>query len=126
MENQEALALAVTCFNEWRDTRIKPGVKIPQNLRHQALDLLPHYPISHITKALRVSSAQIKSWQGIKPKKKQVASFVTLPKADIPCPTERLSIEVSFNNGCHLKLNGDLSDGTVCALIGVLSERAGS
>ncbi|MFT5163141.1 MAG: hypothetical protein ACI9FJ_001726 [Alteromonadaceae bacterium] len=34
--------------------------------------------------------------------------FITLPREDIP-PTAEFNLELTFGNGCHMRLCGDIS-----------------
>lgn len=71
-------------FEDWRKTRTKIG-KIPEYLWTKALQILDHYPITEVTKALHLSGGQVASWRkqknnvhSITPKPLYSANFVEL------------------------------------------------
>lgn len=59
MQNQKNLIQATADFEHWRQTRINKHASIPDELRCLALKLLEEYPISHVTKALRICTTQL-------------------------------------------------------------------
>ena len=63
MQNQKNLIQATADFEHWRQTRINKHASIPDELRCLALKLLEEYPISHVTKALRICTTQLNDWR---------------------------------------------------------------
>ena len=109
MQNpDEMMAIAVTAFQQWRNTRAHRVVKTPEALQQQAVALLAHFSSSKITAALGVSGANFKRWSSQKTTKHSLTEFVALPAVDEP-QSAPLSLELAFSNGCHLRLCGDIS-----------------
>ncbi len=115
MTHQDHLSCAVDAFNHWRETRPKPHVRIPDNLRQQAVALLSHYNPSQICKALRLSGEQLKAWQQQVELALSAPEFVALPSAPIDNPA-KLTLEVDFKDRCQLRLAGNISTELLCAL----------
>ena len=60
MSTIPSLKEVTTQLDQWRSTRTKQG-KIPDVLWKQILTLLHHHPIGRLTRALKISSGQIKN-----------------------------------------------------------------
>ncbi len=78
MQNQKNLIQATADFEHWRQTRINKHASIPDELRCLALKLLEEYPISHVTKALRICTTQLNDWRKQLPVKSSAPDFVPL------------------------------------------------
>ena len=122
MLDQEQLTTTVAAFEHWRTTRTSTGAKIPSNLRQLAVDLLPHYRISLVIRTLRISHSQLKVWQGIKPSNNKQTRFVELPAINESTSSEAINLTITFSNGCHLKLGGELT--TLCRVVQSLATQA--
>jgi hypothetical protein len=100
----EPLASVVSAFAHWRSH--KTGSKTPADLRKQAVALRTSYSASKITKALNLSGSQFKRWC------QQVETVGTPDFIHLPTPIATVrdaipnSVEVFFNSGERLCLNG--------------------
>ena len=109
MQNpDEMMASTITAFKQWRDTRVNRAVKTPTVLQAQASALLKHFPSSKITVALSISGTNLKRWSTLVQDEQNLTEFVALPPLEAPSSAP-LSMQVVFNNGCHLRLCGELS-----------------
>ncbi len=116
MQNpDEMMASAITAFKQWRDTRVNRAVKTPVILQAQATALLLYFPSSKVTIALNISGTNLKRWSELAQDKQSLTEFVSLPSLEAPS-TPSLSVEVVFNNGCHLRLCGELSPAQLTAI----------
>jgi hypothetical protein len=116
MQNpDEMMALAITAFKQWRDTRVNRAVKTPVSLQAQAVALIAYFPSSQITAALNLSGANIKRWSEQAQDKQNLTEFVALPAIETPSAVS-LSVAVVFNNGCHMRLCGELSPAQLTAI----------
>jgi len=116
MQNSdEMMASAITAFKQWRDTRVNRAVKTPSVLQAQAAALLEYFPSSKIIVALNISGTNLKRWSKLAQDKQSLTEFVALPPLETPSSTS-LSMEVIFNNGCHLRLCGELSSTQLTAI----------
>jgi len=115
MENPEKrMASAITAFKQWRETRLNRAVKTPIILQAQAADLLADFPFSKITSALHISGTNLKCWSKQQDKQSQT-EFITLPPIDVPLSAS-LSVTLTFNNGSHMSLCGELSPAQLTAI----------
>lgn len=116
MQNpDEMMSSAITAFKQWRDTRVNRAVKTPAVLQAQASALLKHFPSSKVTVALSISGTNLKRWSKLAQEKQDLTEFVALPSIESPSPSQ-LSVEVAFNNGCHMRLCGELSSAQLTAI----------
>jgi hypothetical protein len=116
MQNpDEMMASAITAFKQWRDTRVNRAVKTPTILQAQASSLLKHFPSSKITVALSISGTNLKRWSTLVQDGQSLTEFVALPPLEAPSSAP-LSMQVVFNNGCHLRLCGELSPAQLTAI----------
>lgn len=115
MTNQnQRMTAAVAAFEQWRNARVHPTEKTPNALQKQAVALLPYFSTHEIISTLNISGTNLKRWSG---HPKEVAQFVTLPHVDQPqTQSTGLNLELAFNNGCHLRLQGDISAELLMAL----------
>jgi hypothetical protein len=114
------MTAAVAAFERWRQTRQHPTQKTPEKRQQQAVVLLEHFPAPQIVAKLNINGNNLKRWdQSAQPSSQSndVAAFVPLPYIDEPKrPAPDLSLELAFNNGCHLRLQGDISPQLLTAL----------
>jgi len=116
MQNpDEMMASTITAFKQWRDTRVNRAVKTPTVLQAQASALLKHFPSSKITVALSISGTNLKRWSTLVQDEQNLTEFVALPPLEAPSSAP-LSMQVVFNNGCHLRLCGELSPAQLTAI----------
>ena len=119
MPNQnetQQLAATATAFEQWRNARTYSTAKTPEPLKQQAVALLSCHSPSAIMKALGISGGNIKRWsQQPQQADGEATTFVALPAVDEPAPTG-LNLELTFSNGCHLRLQGDISPAQLTAL----------
>jgi hypothetical protein len=129
MSNQDELQSAVLAFEQWRNTRTHGAAKIPEALRQQSIQLLPHYKVSHIIRALKLSHSQLKRWEhkGLKKVPAQTR-FIQLPEENtVPANvndalnTGSLTVELQFPQGTQLRLSGNLSETMLSTLVQTLS-----
>jgi hypothetical protein len=116
--NQQ-LAAAVTAFEQWRKTRAYAKVKTPEPLRQQVVALLSHYPASIIIKTLKISRSNMKRWSQQSqnsPAENQFVALAAVDEATHPEPLG-LDLELTFNSGCQLRLQGDISPAQLTALV---------
>lgn len=126
MPHQNKLIVTVNAFEQWRNTRVNSGARIPEPLRQQAVALLDHYSISKITKALRVSHSQLKDWAGLTSQTNNSTRFVKLPVSNENPEPDKLNLELRFNNGCQLRLGGELSPTIISSLVQLLASQNGA
>ena len=116
MKNPDEMMLsAITAFKKWRDTRVNRAVKTPTVLQEKAFALLKHFPSSKVTVALSISGTNLKHWSKLAQEKQDLTEFVALPSIVSPSSAP-LSVEVAFNNGCHMRLCGELSSVQLTAI----------
>ena len=124
-QNQQLSAVA-TAFEQWRNTRAYPKVKTPETLRQQAVALLAHYSASTIIKTLNISGTNMQRWSQQSQASSSEAEFVTLPYVAEPVRADAgLNLELTFNNGCQLRLQGDISPAQLLALAQGVNSPAG-
>ncbi len=115
MTNQDQLTLVANAFAQWRQTRPHRSTAIPDSLRQQAVALQTHYTKGKIINILRLSGSQLTAWtQQTKPDDHHT-DFIPLPSATASAK-EPLNLELSFRNGCQLRLSGDISPALLTAL----------
>lgn len=120
------LEATVAAFTQWRNTRTLSNKKTPESLRQQAVALLPHYSISRITRALKLSHSQLKGWSSVTSPAAKNLSFITLPSVEENSLTEQLNLEVRLNNGTQLRLSGEISSSLLCFLVQTLAVQGGA
>lgn len=126
MSNQDTLQLAALAFKQWRKTRTHGATRIPEALRQQAVELRPHYRVSHIIQALKLSHAQLKRWaDGDSSNRSLPQPFVTLPEANENLNTSSLTLEWQFPDGAHCRLSGELSATVLNSLVQTLGSHNG-
>jgi hypothetical protein len=115
----QLLTAAVTAFEQWRKTRAYAKVKTPESLRQQAVALLSHHCASTIIKTLKISDSNFKRWLQQSQTIGGEAEFITLPCVEEPVDTAPagLNLELTFNSGCQLRLQGDISPAQLTALV---------
>ena len=111
---EKMMASAITAFKQWRETRVNRTVKTPVALQLQAVDLLTHFPSSKITSILNISGTNLKCWSKQQDKQSQT-EFITLPPIEAPSSAS-LSVTLTFNNGAHMCLCGELSPAQLTAI----------
>lgn len=73
-------------FERWRETRKKPREPIPEDLWAAAVGLVKHYPISHISKSLRLNHTDLKNRiSGNGKKKKPTDQSPSPPFVELDC-----------------------------------------
>ena len=124
------MTAAVAAFEQWRKTRQHPTEKTPEKLQQQAVVLLEHFPAPQIVAKLNISGNNLKRWsQSAQPSSPSngVAAFVALPCIDEPeRSAPNLNLELTFNNGCHLSLQGDISPELLMALAQSVTTQPGA
>jgi hypothetical protein len=116
----QLMTAAVAAFEQWRKTRQHPTQRTPQKLQQQAVALLEHFPAPQIVSKLNISGTNLKYWTA--QVKNETPEFVALPHVDEPEPA-RLNVELTFNNGCQMRLQGDISPELLMALTqGVIAQ----
>jgi seryl-tRNA(Sec) selenium transferase len=119
MQNpNELLAATVAAFERWRTNRTSATQTTPPALQQQAVALLDNFSSSKIVIALNISGTNLKRWAGqLSPANGQLVAteFITLPREDNP-PTAELNLELTFGNGCHMRLCGDISPAQLSAI----------
>ena len=117
-DQHQQLTAAATAFEEWRNSRVHTREKTPEALQQQVAALLPHYATSTIKKALKISGSNMKRWSQQPQATSAEGEFVTLPFDDEPVHTAQpdFNLELTFNNGCRLRLQGDISPAQLSAL----------
>ena len=114
-------------FQQWRQNKVSPQDRIPDELRQKTLALLADHPSSYIQKALSVSHAMLKAWAGktaeVRTKIPQSIEFVTLPMEQKPANgiADALNLEVTQPNGDHWNLQGTMSPALLNAFVSALS-----
>jgi hypothetical protein len=95
----EMMASAIVAFELWRENKGYCAAKIPENLRQQAVALLDHFSSSKIVSALSLSGTGLKRWS-----------------LDDNAAITSLNVELSFGNGCHMRLCGEISPAQLTAI----------
>jgi hypothetical protein len=93
--------------------RYESAAKTPENLRQQAVVLLDHFSSSKIVSALSFSGTGLKRWS--LDDNAELTEFVTLPTIGNAAITS-LNVELSFGNGCHMRLCGEISPAQLTAI----------
>jgi hypothetical protein len=102
---------------------VKPGLmplfKTPEPLCQQAVALLAHYLASTIIKTLKISSNNMKRRSQQLPAIGGEAELVILLCIGEPVDATPagFNLELAFNNGCRLRLQGDISPAQLTALM---------
>lgn len=117
MQNRKNLIQATADFEHWRQTRINKHASIPDELRCLALKLLEEYPISHVTKALRICTTQINDWRKQLPFKSSAPDFVPLQIEPDLRPKSDLSLQLTLPNLSQIRISGLVSPDLLRALI---------
>lgn len=125
MANQPSLEIVASAFNSWRKNRPSRSGKIPAALRQQTLGLLPLHSKSEITRALRISGSQLKTWQQaeqfVQEDAFQPAEFVAL--ASEPADhSPLLNVRLRCSGGAELSLSGPLSPAHLAAVVQSLQQ----
>ncbi|MFT4927400.1 MAG: hypothetical protein ACI8WB_003507 [Phenylobacterium sp.] len=116
-KQNQLMAAAIAAFEQWRRARVHPTQRTPDPLQQQAVALLEHYAFSQITSTLNISVPNLKRWAQSSPQTSEIAEFVALPHVRVDEPHQpELSLELAFNNGCHMRLQGDISPEHLIAL----------
>jgi hypothetical protein len=117
MQNpDEHMAATVASFEQWRAQRPHPTQVTPEYLQQQAVALLAHFPSPQVIAKLNISGTNLKRWAEQPPTSNQITEFITLPEqADKPEVTP-LNLELAFNNGCLMRLSGDISPAHLTAI----------
>ena len=102
-------------FEQWRNNKPSRSSATPENLRQQAIALLPYYSKTVIVKKLRISNEQFNTWLTANSSTDASPHFISLPNAT-PI-TQSLSIDLKFNNGNCLTASGELSETLLAQLI---------
>ena len=125
MANQPSLEIVASAFNSWRKNRPRRSEKIPAALRQQTLGLLSLHSKSEITRALRISGSQLKTWQhseeAVQVASVQPAEFVALASA----PADHLpllDVRLQYPGGAELSLSGPLSPAHLAAIVQSLQQ----
>ena len=109
MQSQNKLNSAIAAFEHWRKTRINKHVNIPDELRQQAVDLLEDYGGGQITRALRISSTQLKTWRRLfSVEQSATPDFIALPVEPLSQQASQLSLELSLPNSSKIRICGDV------------------
>ena len=111
MNEPDLLQQTAEAFEQWRQQRPHKGVPIPDFLRHQAIELLEHHAISHVTKALRVCSAQLKAWSlQFAYRAQSPMEFFTLPmSAEEQEVASHIELELKLSNHNSLLMRGEVT-----------------
>lgn len=117
MQNQKNLIQATADFEHWRQTRINKHASIPDELRCLALKLLEEYPISHVTKALRICTTQLNDWRKQLPVKSSAPDFVPLQIEPDLLPKSDLSLQLTLPNSSQICISDLVSPDLLRALI---------
>lgn len=102
-------------FNQWRGNK-KRGERIPQRLWSAAIGLLSRYPITRISRTLRLSSADLRKHQGAlaagagRMDSHSQVSFVEIEAAVVDqavhSSTPSVSLELERGDGMRLRIQG--------------------
>jgi len=125
MSNHETLQTAVIAFEQWRNTRTHRAAKTPISLRQHAVKLLPHYPISQIIQALKLSHSQLKFWANGSSKMLHQPQFVALPETNEAMNRSSLTLEWQFADGVQCRLSGEFSAALLNTFVQTLSAQNG-
>ena len=117
MQNQENLNQAIADVEQWRQTRTNKHVSIPDELRCLALELIEEYPISHVTKALRICTTQINDWRKQLLVKSPAPDFVSLQVEPDLQPKSELSLQLTLPNSSQIRISGHVSPDLLRTLI---------
>jgi len=101
-------------FAHWRRTKTHPHT--PEALKQKTLQLLPHYRISQILKALNINHRTLTEWKKATPptQKNATPTFLSLPPIDPNEPSksseERITLKLTQQTSeQHLSIEGQLS-----------------
>jgi hypothetical protein len=98
----------------------KPANTLLKKRQQQAVALLEHFPAPQIVAKLNINGNNLKRWTQAAqplPQPNDITAFVALPYIDEPTqPAPNLNLELAFNNGCHLTLQGEISPELLVAL----------
>jgi len=130
MNTQRTLESVQAEFQQWRQNKPSQQSQIPENLRQDALALLADMSPGRITKALSISSAQLKAWSGShlqSSHKKTTLDFVTLHPEPAPDTSDgdELCLEFTQPDGNHWRLQGKVSTSQLTTFIRTLSTLPG-
>ena len=115
MQNpNELMSSTVAAFAQWRATRVHSTQTTPIKLQQQAVALLDHFSSSQVTANLNISGTNIKRWVA---DNNGQDDFILLPDVVAEPPkTSQLNLELTFGNGCLMRLNGDISPAQLTAI----------
>ena len=118
MQAQKKFNQVVANFEQWRRERTK-RTNIPNGLRQQAIELINEHPSDHVTKALRISTRQLRSWRDQLPDHPTIApDFIPLPIEPEPQQAAtHLSMEIMLPNSSKIRLCGEISPDLLRTLI---------
>lgn len=126
MQNPDKMmATAITAFEQWRQNRVNKAVKTPSLLQQQAVALLAHFSSSKINTTLNISGANLKRWSAQVHNKQRQTEFIALPPIDEASPAA-LNMTLVFNNGCHMRLCGELSPAQLSAITQSVATSSGA
>jgi hypothetical protein len=114
------LTNTIAAFQEWRNNKSSRGAVTPEQLRRQALALLPHHSISTIVKDLGISSDQLKNWRLVLEEPTENRRFVSLPshqREHVGTHIQTLSFDVNLNNGNTFSVSGVFDHKSISSLI---------
>lgn len=114
------LTNTIAAFQEWRNNKSSRGAVTPEQLRLQALALLPHHSISTIVKNLGISSDQLKNWRLVLEEPTENTRFVSLPspqREHVGTHIQTLSFDVNLNNGNTFSVSGVFDHKSISSLI---------
>ena len=97
-------------------TRKNRTTPIPLSLREKAVALLEHYSSSQITRTLKLSGGQLKSWQQTLLPANQSQAFIELtPVIEPTC--NHLELAVAFADSTTLSLSGEVTPTLLSTLV---------
>ena len=117
----EKMATTIANFKQWRETREHATKSTPISLQQQAVALLDDFSSCKVTKALNISGTNIRRWSG-KPKN-PTHGFVHLQPEPITSGT--IQLELATQDGCQLRLSGDITPAHLAAITQSLQSPAG-
>ena len=117
MQNSdERMAATVAAFEQWRAQRPHSTQVTPESLKQQAVALLAHFPSPQINAKLNISGTNLKRWAEQLPAQNQITEFITLPHQPDKPQAAQSNLELSFGNGCLMRLSGDISPAQLTAI----------
>ncbi len=132
MKTNPTLESVQADFQQWRANKASPRARVPEKLKHKAVNLLTQFSAGQVIKAIGISSIMLTKWtnqhSSVNSQQPKALEFVTLPKVlstEVEQSSDALKLNVTQANGFQWELQGSVSAAQLTAFISAVGALPG-